>query len=79
MSKPAGKHIIVAGSKGQLIAGNGTPLRAIKFLPNSPCRCKSGKKTKRCCGTGDVYRNTKPNRKVDAQLKKEGFTKMQLT
>jgi hypothetical protein len=78
MSKPAGKHIIVAGNKGQLIAGNGTPLLAVKFQPNSPCRCGSKLKTKRCCGTGDVYRNTKPNKAVDAQLKKEGFTKMKL-
>lgn len=63
-----------AGSKGQLIGGNGTPLLAIKYLPNSPCRCGSGLKTKRCCGTDGGYQNSKPNKEADATLKQLGYT-----
>jgi hypothetical protein len=64
---------ISTGSKGQLIAGNGTPLRAIKFNANSPCRCGSGLKTKRCCGVREAYLNSKPNTAADNELKRLGF------
>ena len=78
MSKPAGKHIVVAGSKGQLIAGNGTPLLAVKHDRNSRCRCGSGKKTKHCHGANSAYRNTKAHETNDAALLKDGFEKMKL-
>jgi hypothetical protein len=69
-----GKNITIhGGSKGQLIAGNGTPLRAQHWQPNSPCRCGSGKKTKRCCGTTGQYFNSKPNPAEDEALKKLGY------
>lgn len=78
MSKPKGKRITVAGSKGQLIAGNGTPLLAIKYSRNSPCRCGCGKKTKNCHGTADAYRNTKAHEENDAALLKDGYEKMKV-
>lgn len=78
MSKPAGKRIIVAGSKGQLIAGNGTPLLAIKYSCNSLCRCGSGKKTKHCHGTKSAYMNTKAHEKNDKALLNDGFEKMKI-
>lgn len=60
-------------SKGQLIAGNGTPLLAVKFNANDKCRCGSGKKTKRCCGTYGGYRNSKPNPDAEAGLAQMGY------
>jgi hypothetical protein len=73
MSKTQRVILIAAGSKGQLIAGNGTPLRAHKHQPNSPCRCGSGRKTKRCCGVLEPYTNSKPNAAADSNLKALGY------
>ena len=79
MSKPAGKHIITHRSnRMQFIAGNGTPLRAVRYPANSLCRCGSGMKTKRCCGVGSGYFNTEANAAVDDRLARQGFKKMQL-
>lgn len=43
----------------KLLKGNGRPIRSMKVLPNSLCRCGSGKKAKHCCGTETRYFATK--------------------
>lgn len=43
--------------------GNGFPMVAEKQLPNAPCRCGSGKKAKKCCGTDTTYYYSKLNEK----------------
>lgn len=56
-----------------LIKGNDFPIVARKIQPNSPCRCGSGKKAKKCCGTETQYYYSKLNdsqkRKIEAEAK----------
>lgn len=35
---------------------NGKPLRAEKQDRNAPCKCGSGKKAKKCCGSTTAYK-----------------------
>lgn len=55
--------------------GNGFPMVAKKQLPNDPCRCNSGKKAKKCCGTETTYFYTELNetqkKEMQAKLLKE--------
>jgi hypothetical protein len=73
MSKPRRSITLHHASKGQLFAGNGTPLLAQTQQRNASCRCGSGRKAKNCCGVAGQYFNTKPNPEADAKLKAEGY------
>ena len=48
--------------KGLIVRPNikGEKLIAVKPNRNAPCKCKSGKKTKNCCGADTKYYSTKP-------------------
>ena len=63
MSKKAGKRLIVSGSKAQMIIGNGSPILAEKQPPNEPCKCGSGLKAKKCCGTKTKYMHSRSIKK----------------
>jgi uncharacterized protein len=41
------------------INGNGFPMVVEKINRNAPCKCGSGKKAKKCCGTETDYYYTK--------------------
>ena len=43
--------------KLQILRGNGSPLKAVKPGRNDLCKCGSGKKSKKCCGTETKYYN----------------------
>jgi hypothetical protein len=53
-----------------MIVGDGFPIVAIAPSRNSKCACKSGKKTKNCCGTNTRFFSTKP--KVKERVKTDG-------
>jgi hypothetical protein len=60
----------------QMVKGNGFPLTRQRILPNDPCRCGSGKKAKKCCGTKTDFHYTRLNEKQvkereEAEAKKE--------
>jgi uncharacterized protein YecA (UPF0149 family) len=40
---------------GTLIKGNGKPLHSKTIGRNESCRCGSGKKSKKCCGSDTKY------------------------
>lgn len=62
-----------------LIKGNGYPLRRLKTNQNDPCRCGSGKKTKKCCGAGTIYFFSKLNEsQISEQKRKEELRQKQL-
>jgi uncharacterized protein YecA (UPF0149 family) len=44
---------------GQLVKGNGRPIKAIKVGRNELCPCGSGKKAKHCHGNKTAYLNQK--------------------
>jgi len=59
-----------------IIQGNGFPIKAEKkILPNDPCPCGSGKKSKKCCGMGSgrkyFYSKLNLRQKSKLQVEKE--------
>jgi len=42
-----------------VLAGNGSPLRSVKFDRDAPYKCGSGKKQKNCCGCETKFFNSK--------------------
>lgn len=50
---------------GQLVKGNGRPIKAIKVGRNELCTCGSGKKAKHCHGNKTAYLNKKLNNNVN--------------
>lgn len=44
------KHNLV-----QIVKGNGTPIKSETVDRNALCKCGSGKKSKKCCGSKTKY------------------------
>ena len=51
----------------QFFVGNGFPLIHMRVLPNDPCRCGSGKKTKKCCRTETPFYYSKLTEKQKSE------------
>jgi hypothetical protein len=63
----------------QTVEGNGFLMVAEKQLPNDPCKCGSGKKAKRCCGTETTFYYTKLNEKQIAEREEKAKAEREKT
>jgi uncharacterized protein YecA (UPF0149 family) len=55
----------------QVLSGDGSPFRVIKYSRNAPCRCESGKKQKNCCRVEtEFYSSKKIKENIEEQKRK---------